>query len=342
MVTSSSAPVMVFHAVFATAPAALAGAVGAQRALEGELWTTASPLRARMGLHTGVAEQRGDDYYGRVLNEAARLMDAGHGGQILVSRTTWELVRDALPEGCELIDLGEHRLRGVSRPMGVGQVVHRDLPRRFPPLRLPEVPGHDLPVQLSTFVGREAELDWLENVLAEVRLLTLTGSGGCGKTRLGLELAGRVSASRDHGACFVDLAPVSDARAVPSAIAGALGLRDDGRRTLDQIADYLQDRDTVLVVDNCEHVIAAAADAVGALLMECATVIVVATSREPLGVAGETAWRVPGLSVPERGRRNPEELRGFEAVRLFVDRAVEGEPQVHVQRRERIGRRRGV
>ena len=117
-----------FHAVFATAPAALAGAVGAQQALEGELWTTASPLRARMGLHTGVAEQRGDDYYGRVLNEAARLMDAGHGGQILVSRTTWELVRDALPEGCELIDLGEHRLRGVSRPMGVGQVVHRDLP----------------------------------------------------------------------------------------------------------------------------------------------------------------------------------------------------------------------
>ena len=162
-----------FHAVFATAPAALAGAVGAQRALEGELWTTASPLRARMGLHTGVAEQRGDDYYGRVLNEAARLMDAGHGGQILVSRTTWELVRDALPEGCELIDLGEHRLRGVSRPMGVGQVAHRDLPRRFPPLRLPEVPGYDLPVQLSTFVGREAELDWLENVLAEVRLLTL-------------------------------------------------------------------------------------------------------------------------------------------------------------------------
>ena len=194
-------------------------------------------------------------------------------------------------------------------------------------MRLPEVRGYDLPVQLSTFVGREAELDWLEDVLAEVRLLTLTGSGGCGKTRLGLELAGRVSASREHGACFVDLAPVSDARAVPSTIAGALGLRDDGRRTLDQIADYLQDRDTVLVVDNCEHVIAGAADAVGALLMECATVIVVATSREPLGVAGETAWRVPGLSVPERGRRNPEELRDFEAVQLFVDRAVKANPR---------------
>ena len=280
-----------------------------------------------MGLHTGVAEQRGDDYYGRVLNEAARLMDAGHGGQILVSRTTWELVRDALPEGCELIDLGEHRLRGVSRPMGVGQVAHPDLPRRFPPLRLPDAAGQDLPVQLSSFVGREAELESLEKLLAEVRLLTLTGSGGCGKTRLGLELARRVSASTGQAACFVDLAPVSDARAVPSAMAGALGLRDDGRRTLDQIVDHLEDRETVLVVDNCEHVIAAAADAVGALLTACATVTVIATSREPLGVVGETPWRVPRLSVPEQGRRNPEELREFEAVRLFVDRAVEGEPE---------------
>ncbi len=315
-----------FHAVFATAPAALAAAVAAQHGLEGEPWGTVGPLRARMGLHTGVAEQRGDDYYGRVLNEAARLMDAGHGGQILVSRATWELVRDALPEGCEVIDLGEHRLRGVSRPMGVGQVAHRDFPRRFPPLRLSDGPGHDLPVQLTTFVGRVAELEVLGKVLAEVRLLTLTGSGGCGKTRLGLELARRVSASRDQGACFVDLSPVSDARAVPSTIAGALGVRDDGRRTLDQIADHLQDRDSVLVVDNCEHVISAAAEAVEALLTRCASVTVIATSREPLGVAGEAPWRVPRLSVPERGRTNPEELREFEAVRLFVDRAVKANP----------------
>ncbi len=140
-----------FHAVFATAPAAVAAAVAAQQALEREQWGTVSPLRARMGLHTGVAEQRDDDYYGPVLNEAARLMDAGHGGQILVSRTTWELVRDALPEGCELVDLGEHRLRGVSRSMAVGQVAHPDLPRRFPPLRLseergtgPSAPAHEL------------------------------------------------------------------------------------------------------------------------------------------------------------------------------------------------------
>jgi predicted ATPase/class 3 adenylate cyclase len=314
------------HAVFAIAPAAVAAAVAAQLALEAESWGTVSPLRARMGLHTGVAEQRGDDYYGRVLNEAARLMDAGHGGQILVSRTTWELVRDALPEGCQLIDLGEHRLRGVSRPMGVGQVAHPGLPRRFPPLRLPDTPGQDLPVQLTSFVGRRAELEALERLLAEVRLLTLTGSGGCGKTRLGLELARRVSESRQQSAWFVDLAPVSDARAVPSAIAGALGLRDDGRRTLDQIVGYLQDRDSILVVDNCEHVIAAAAEAAGALVTECTTVTVIATSREPLGVGGETPWRVPRLSVPGRGRRNPRELREFEAVRLFVERAVKANP----------------
>ncbi len=158
-------------------------------------------------------------------------------------------------------------------------------------------------------------------MLAEVRLLTLTGSGGCGKTRLGLELARRFSVSAGRSACFVDLAPVSDARAVASTIAGALGLRDDGRRTLDQIVDHLADRETVLVLDNCEHLIAATADAVGVLLTACATLTVIATSREPLGVAGETPWRVPRLSVPERGRHNPEELREFEAVRLFVDRA---------------------
>ena len=311
-----------FHAVFGTAPSALAAAVGAQHALEGELWGTVSPLRARMGLHTGVAEQRGDDYYGRVLNEAARLMDAGHGGQILVSRTTWELVRDSLPEGCELIDLGEHRLRGVTCPMGVGQVAHPDLPRRFPPLRLTETRTQDLPVQLTSFVGRDVELEALEKMmLAEVRLLTLTGCGGCGKTRLGLELARRVSASSNRSACFVDLAPVSDARAVASTIAGALGLRDDGRRTLDQVVDHLADLETVLVLDNCEHLIAATADAAGALLTACATLTVIATSREALGVVGETPWRVPRLSVPEPGRHNPEELREFEAVRLFVDRA---------------------
>jgi len=311
--------------VFATAPAALAAAIAAQRALEVEPWATVSPLRARMGVHTGVAEQRADDYFGPILNEAARLMDAGHGGQILVSRTTWELVRDALPEGCELIDLGDHQLRGVSRSMGVGQVTHPELPRRFPPLRLPDVRGNELPLQLTSFVGREAELETLEKVLAEVRLLTLTGSGGCGKTRLGLELARRVTASGDRGAWFVDLAPV-DAKAVTSAIAGALGLRDDGRRMIDQIVDYLHDRDTVLVVDNCEHVIDAAADALRAVLTECATVAVIATSREPLGVAGETPWRVPRLSVPARGRSNPEEVRDSEAVRLFVDRAVKANP----------------
>ena len=194
----------------------------------------------------------------------------------------------------------------------------------------------------SSFVGREAELESLEKLLAEARLLTLTGSGGCGKTRLGLELARRVSASEDRGACFVDLAPVSDARAVPSAIAGALGLRDDGRPTLDQIVDYLQDRDMVLVVDNCEHVIAAAADAVGALLTACATVTVIATSREPLGVGGETPWRVPRLSVPERGRPEPRgaaRVRGGAALRRP---RRQGEPQLQGQRRERTGHRGGV
>jgi predicted ATPase/class 3 adenylate cyclase len=314
------------HAVFSTASEAVAAAVAAQRALALERWGSIGGLRARMGLHTGAAEQRGDDYFGPVLNRAARLMSAGHGGQILVSRATEGLVRDALPEGCELVNLGEYRLRDVPQSMGVAQVVHPDLPRVFPPLRSLDVPTRNLPVQLTTFVGREAELRSLEKVLVEARLVTLTGSGGCGKTRLGLELARRVLESSDRGGWFVDLAPVSDRKAVPSTIASALGLRDDGRRVIDQLVDYLRDRDALLVVDNCEHLIAAAADAVEALLTRCPAVTVIATSREPLGVAGETTWRVPSLSVPERGHLNPEEVTEYEAVQLFVERARQANP----------------
>jgi class 3 adenylate cyclase len=218
------------HAVFSTASTAVAAAVAAQRALEAEPWGSIGALRARIGLHTGVAEQRGGDYFGPVLNQAARLTSIGHGGQILVSRATVELVRDGLPEGCQVVDLGEYRLRDVSRPMGVAQVVHRDLPRVFPPLHVPDAVTHNLPVQLTTFVGREAELRSLAKLLDEARLITLTGSGGCGKTRLGLELARRVVESIEHGAWFVDLVPVSDAGALPSTIAGAGPQRAAGFR----------------------------------------------------------------------------------------------------------------
>jgi predicted ATPase/class 3 adenylate cyclase/DNA-binding CsgD family transcriptional regulator len=318
-----------FLAAFSTASGAVAAAVAAQRALGADSWEPIGALRARMGLHSGVAEQRGDDYFGPVLARAARLMSAGHGGQILISRATEELVRDALPEGCALVDLGEHRLRDVSQPMGVAQVVHRDLPRVFPPLRVPDVPPHNLPVLLSTFVGREAELRALAKVLAEARLVTLIGSGGSGKTRLALRVAAEMVGRFPGGVWWVELAPLGDEELVGAAIAGALGVRPlPGMTPLQAAGAYLGSRRSLVVLDNCEHLVGACAEAAEALVRAGPDVVVVATSRAPLGVAGETDWRVPPLSLPTRGAQESDGGLGgaFDAVRLFVERAERVRP----------------
>jgi predicted ATPase/class 3 adenylate cyclase len=284
-------------AAFASPRSAVDAAVAAQRALE---------LPVRMGIATGEAELRGADYFGPVLSRAARIMAAGHGGQILLAESTAVLL-----SGVDLLDLGTHELRDLPRPQRVVQLCHPDLRNEFPPLRTPKSVGaHNLPVQLTSFVGRGAQMTDLEKLLVDNRLVTLIGAGGAGKTRLGVEIAARIAAEFGDGVWYVDLAPLTDPDLVPVAVARALGLPDQpGRSTMDTLARFVRDRLMLVVLDNCEHLLDACAELVVALLGAAPGLTVLATSREPVGVSGEATWRVPSLSLRD------------EAIELFAERA---------------------
>ena len=324
-----------FQAAFQTAPAALEASVAAQRALHAEHWPLPEPLRVRMALHTGVVEERGDDYVGPVLNRVARLMAAGHGGQILLTATTRELVQDALPTGTSLRDLHEHRLKDLVRPEHVFQVVAPGLPADFPALTSLAHRPNNLPEQLTTFVGREHEIVEVTRLLAGTHLLTLIGPGGTGKTRLTLEVAARVVDDFADGAWPVELAPLTDPTLVTQGVATALEVREvPGRSLRDVLIDYLRYKQLVLVLDNCEHLVDACATLVDTLLRSCPKLKILASSRESLGIAGETVFRVPSLAVPElreapdstgappaAGLSSPAALARYPAVRLFVERA---------------------
>ena len=288
-------------AAFASPRSAVDAAVAAQRALE---------LPVRMGLATGEAELREGDYFGAVLNRAARVMAAGHGGQILLADSTAVLLT-----GVDLIDLGPRRLRDVPAPVGVFQVrARRTAEQNFRPC------GHSIPVlgilrpADDSFIGREAELAEVEAALKAHRLVTLTGVGGVGKTRLATEVAARLADEFPDGVWFFELAAVADPAAVPDAVAAVLGItQQPGKSLADSVAAALEGRVRLLVFDNCEHVRDAAADLVEAILAHSATVRVLATSREGLGVADEQLWLVPSLEV----RAGIDSA----AVSLFVERA---------------------
>jgi predicted ATPase/class 3 adenylate cyclase/DNA-binding CsgD family transcriptional regulator len=315
-----------FVAAFSRASDAISCALDLQRRVEDD---EAAPLRLRVGVHTGEVQLRGGgNYVGPAFNRAARLRDAAHGGQIIVSQAAYELVRDRLPGSVTAKDLGSHRLRDLGRPEHVFQLVHPDLPVRFPPLRTLDHVPNNLPVYLTSFVGREPELAVLRKLLAEIRMLTLTGAGGCGKTRLALELAARRLEDHPDGVWFVDLAKIVHAKAVPAAVAAAIGVREQqGRRLTDVLVDHLADHAVLLVIDNCEHVVGGAAELVEQLLVACPALTVVATSREALGVPGETASRVPSLSVPhDHQPARLDALGQFEAVELFIERARNARP----------------
>ena len=312
------------HAVFAAALDGVLAALDAQQALSAEAWSELAPdvLRARMALHTGEAETRDGDYFGPALNRAARLMAIGHGGQILLSELTAGLVRDRLPAEASLRDLGEHRLKDLTRPEHIFQLSGLGLPADFPAVRSLNSSTHNLPVQLTHFIGREREMVEVRQLLSETALLTFTGSGGTGKTRLSLQLAAELLPKFPDGAWLVELAPVTDPDLVMPTIAAVLGARQQPGRTLfDALSDFLRGKQLLLILDNCEHLITACADVAEGLLRQCSRLKLLASSREALGIAGETTYPVPSLSLPAAGPPDAAALAGSEAVRLFVDRA---------------------
>jgi predicted ATPase/class 3 adenylate cyclase len=322
-----------FCVAFSSASHALEAALAAQRALLSEEREKIGPLRVRMALHTGSADERGGDYFGPPVNRVARLLSAGHGGQVLLSSATKELVRDTLPEGARLRDLGERRLKDLFRPERVFQLIAPDLPTIFPPLKTLDARMNNLPAQPTPLVGREWELGEVRDLLRgeEVRLLTLTGPGGIGKTRLGLQVAAELLDEFEDGVFFVALATITDPSLVASAIAEQLGVVEAGDQPLEEsLEGYLRGKELLLLMDNFEQVLGAA-PLVGELLSVCPKLKVLATGRSVLRVYGEQEYPVPPLELPRPGRLPPiDRLSQYEAVRLFIERAKAARPDFSV------------
>ncbi|MGH2557043.1 MAG: ATP-binding protein, partial [Actinomycetota bacterium] len=313
-----------FFAVFPTPAGALRTAVDAQRSLAGHEWPHGSALRVRMGMHTGEGVLGGDDYLGIDVNLAARITAAANGGQVLLSGTTRALVERSLPDAVTLRDLGSHRLKDFDHAQRLHDVVIGHLPADFPPPRTLEVPTN-LPAQRTSFVGREREVSRVKELLQGPGLLTLTGPGGSGKTRLAVEAAGALLDEYPDGVFFVELGPITDPRLVPSTVADAIGVRAEGARAvLDTLREHLREREMLLVLDNFEHLLDGA-PVVADLLTACSRLRILATSREPLHLSGEQELAVPPLTLPE-DLTSPVDLTRSEAVALFAQRAAAVDP----------------
>ncbi len=314
-----------FCASFTTASDALDTALFAQHTLHAEVWPEPIVLRVRMALHTGAVESRDNDYFGQPLNRVARLLATGHGGQVLLSDVAHDLTRDTLPPSVSLKSLGEHRLKDLARPEHVYQLLHPALPADFAPLNSldnPELPNN-LPPQVTSFVGREKEIREVKSLLGKTRLLTLSGSGGCGKTRLALQVAAEVLEDFPEGVWLVELAALTDSALLASTVAQSLGIKEQSGQTIQQtLSDSLKSKTLLLLLDNCEHLLSACAHLTASLLRSCPQVKVLATSREALGIGGEQSYRVPSLTSPDlKQKATPQSLSQYEAVQLFIDRA---------------------
>ena len=322
-----------FFVVFARASDAVSAAVEAQRALALHAWPEGVAVRVRMGLHTGEPHLAAEGYVGLDVHRAARIMNAGHGGQILLSQTTLELVEHDLPKGTSLRELGSHRLKDLEHPSHLYQLITPGLPADFPPLKTLDIYAHNLPLQLTSLIGREQEIAAVCHLLQrqEVRLLTLTGPGGTGKTRLGLQVAAELSETFSDGVFFVNLAPLSDPELVVPTIAQALGVKEaSSQPLLDLVSAWLREKELLLLLDNFEQVAEAAVE-VSALLARCPQLNVLVTSRAVLHLSGEHEFPVPPLSLPNLSHLpDLERLSQYEAVALFIARAQAVKPEFQV------------
>ncbi|HKV44222.1 MAG TPA: AAA family ATPase, partial [bacterium] len=314
--------------VFPRARDAVGAAVAGQRALRAHRWPEDARLQVRMGMHTGEPVAVADEYIGLDLHRAARICRAGHGGQILLSRATASLIDERLPDGVSLRDLGTHRLKDLRSPERLFQVVHPDLPAEFPPVASVDTHAHNLPHPVSSFVGRDREIAEVTRLISTSRLVTLTGAGGCGKTRLALRVAAAVLEAYPDGVWLVELAALADPALVLQSVASAVGVREvSGHPLPAAVVEHLRAKKLLLLVDNCEHLVEACAQAARTLLNACPELRVLATSQEVLGIPGEVAWRVPSLSLPDVcGDSDIRALAECEAVRLFVERAAAVQP----------------
>ncbi|HEX9388943.1 MAG TPA: adenylate/guanylate cyclase domain-containing protein [Anaerolineales bacterium] len=324
-----------FCGAFSSSIDAVYAALDAQQRLHNEAWSPA-PIKVRMGMHTGTVKLNDKNAYMgyATLALAQRIMSAGHGGQVLLSGATRELVRDSLPENTEISDLGERRLKDLLRPEHLYQLNALGLPSKFPPLNTLDAFPNNLPVQLTTFIGREKEIAEIKQELANHRLVTLTGSGGTGKTRLSLQVAVDLLDQFPHGTWFVELASLTDPQLIPQSILSTIGVNEQpGRAPIELLKEYLHGKRSLIILDNCEHLIETSARVADSLLNAAPDLKILASSRESLRLRGELAYPVPSLSLPDiKHLPVMEQLSQYEAVRLFIDRASLVSPHFVVDR----------
>ena len=318
-----------FQIAFDRALEAVKAAVHAQRELQSESWGEFGPLRIRMALHTGVTEEREDDYVGPILNRLGRLLSVSHGGQILLTQATHELVYEWLPESVRLHDLGPHRLKDLVRAEHIYELTAPGLLSNFPMIKTLDSFPHNLPLQLTSFVGREKEMLQVKRMLLGDRFVTLTGPGGTGKTRLAVQVAAELLELFPDGVWLVELASLVDPLLVPQTIAATLEIRESSGRPMDTLlTDYLRGKEMLMILDNCEHLLSASAQIASTLLQACPNLCILTTSREALDIPGEMSFRVPSLSVPDPRHTPPiEALSQYESIRLFVERAEAIQPE---------------
>jgi len=321
-----------FCASFHNASDALHAALDAQRLLYSEVWSPA-PIKVRMGIHTGTAQLESDSKETRYSGYATlaltqRIAAAGHGGQILLSQAAHDLTKDKLPTQAQLVDMGEQRLKDVLRTGHLYQLTVPDLPSEFPSLKTAALFSHNLPAQLTSFIGREKEIDEIRKLVDAHRIVTLTGSGGAGKSRLSLQVGRECLPRFSDGVWLAELAPVTDPTLIPQTLLSIFNLREDRHRsTLDVLTDYLRAKTLLLLLDNCEHLIEACAQIGESLLHACPKLRILASSREALGIDGEAAYRVPSLNTPDPAHLPAlDQLEKVDSIRLFIERAATAKP----------------